>query len=161
MFVLVSFLKALGNIYTSRFIIPTTIVINCYWSLQTVFYFYLFGTIFLILESYEGVMELPVTSNMYNLCHYYQVHLPKEAMALIPTRVEEIPCNSEGIWRPHRKDAIHFIVDKKSGKSVIRKQLISVTSSSSYFLNYFLLNIFHSLCKCSLVVDIIFYIFSG
>lgn len=59
-------------------------------------------------------------SSMYSICHYYQVHLPDEAMAL-QTHGGEAYSPSERVLRhrrQRRKNVIHFIVGKKLGNSV-------------------------------------------
>lgn len=79
--------------------------------LQFAFYFYLFGMIFLLLDSYAGTTKLPSTRSTYGACHYYQVYLPEEAMAL-QARSTGMSYLLEGVARHHRKNVIHFIVDK-------------------------------------------------
>lgn len=80
--------------------------------LQLAFYFYLFGTIFLLLDSYVGATKLPLTRSTYNVCHYHQVYLPEEAMAL-QARDRGMSYLLEDIVAKHRrKNVIHFIVNK-------------------------------------------------
>ncbi|KYN34862.1 hypothetical protein ALC56_10830 [Trachymyrmex septentrionalis] len=79
------------------------------------FYFYLLGTIFLLLDSYaKQATKLPPERCTYNICHYHQVYLPEEAMALQTRGMcdREMCCLLEGVGRHHRKNVIHFIVDK-------------------------------------------------
>lgn len=60
-------------------------------------------------------------SNMYSICHYYQVHLPNEAMAL-QTRGGKTRSPAERDSRHRRNDVIHFIVGKKFGNNFANNQ---------------------------------------
>ncbi|KYN00489.1 hypothetical protein ALC62_08793 [Cyphomyrmex costatus] len=75
------------------------------------FYFYLLGTIFLLLDSYAEATKLPPERYTYSVCHYHQVYLPEEAMAL-QTRDRGMFYLLEGVATHRRKNVIHFIVDK-------------------------------------------------
>jgi len=79
--------------------------------LQFAFYFYLFGTVFLLLDSYAGATKLPPTRSTYSVCHYHQVYLPEEAMAL-QARGSGMSHLLEGVAKHRRKNVIHFIVGK-------------------------------------------------
>lgn len=86
---------------------------------QFSFYFYLFGAIFLLLDTRARATRLPATSGgTYRVWYYRQVHLPEEATA---SRARDAGGRAlrtyEGIRRRRRKDVIHFIVGERLGNS--------------------------------------------
>lgn len=96
---------------------PYSATVKCYIDLfQFLFYFYLLGTVFLLVDSYARAKRLPPMSNMYRICHYFQVHLPNEATTL-QTHTGRTCSTAKRCLRHRQKVVIHFIVGRKLGKT--------------------------------------------